>query len=157
MDQEQAREALRKRLLGWGLECELVADYDIGRDLRLVRNESGKLDFATIEGIDNLGQALCVAVTTALGADPFNVSFGFDGVNAISTETNPFMQRERVRIGLVTLLRKEPRVRRIVDIQLQDERLTQPIAGARTVDVRVVFETITADQTALDLGEVQNG
>lgn len=157
MDQEQAREALRRRLLGWGLECELISDADITRDLRLVPNASGKLDFSTIEGIDNLGQALSIAVTTALGADPFNVSFGFDGVNAIATESNAFMQRERVRIGLVTLLRKEPRVRRIVDIQLQDERLTQPIAGSRTVDVRVVFETITADQTALDLGEVQNG
>lgn len=157
MDQEQAREALRRRLLGWGLEYDLVSDADIARDLRLVRDSDGKLDLALTSGIDNLGQSLAIAVTTALGADPFNINFGFDGVNAIATETSPFMQRERVRIGLITLLRKDARVRRIVDIQLQDNRLTQPVAGARIVDVRVVFETITADQTALDLGEVQNG
>jgi hypothetical protein len=98
-----------------------------------------------------------VALTTALGSDPFNIQFGFDGINAMTQESSALLQRERVRIALVTLLRKEPRVRRIVDIQLQDGRLTQPTAGTRTLDVRVVFETVTGDQTALDLGEVEHG
>lgn len=138
----------RRRLLGWGLTCAPVEGAsDLSRDL--VFGPGG--DLARVEGIANLGQALAIALTTPLTGDVFNVDFGFDGLNALVEETSPIMVQERVRISVITLLQKDPRVRRIVDVQLQDGRLERP---ARQLDVRVVFETVTGDTQTIDLGRV---
>src|SRR5262249_19889552 len=113
MDFEQQRDLIRRRLLGRGLE--LVRVGALGRDIRLA--DDGR-DLAMVDGVANLAHSLSVAVLTSLGDDVFDVDFGFDGLNALVEETTPLMQRERVRVSLVTLLRKDPRVGTIVDIKL---------------------------------------
>jgi phage baseplate assembly protein W len=154
MDPERERDILRRRLLGFGLLCAPTQGaLDLGRDLVLAPGADGR-DFVLIEGLDNLGQALTVALTTPLTGDVFNVDFGFDGLNAIAQETIPIMVQERIRIAVITLLQKDPRVRRIVDVKLQDGRLTNPSANIRELDVNVVFETVSSDTTTLDLGRV---
>jgi hypothetical protein len=111
MDLEAQRDLIRRRLLGRGLR--LVRTGDLGRDLTLdVRGR----DLAIAEGVDNLAQALAVAVLTPLGGDVFNTEFGFDGLNALAEETAPLMQRERVRVAMVQLLRRDGRVGRVVDV-----------------------------------------
>ena len=65
----------------------------------------------------------------------------------------PAKPQDRIRIAVITLLQKDPRVRRIVDVQLQDGRLTNP-AAVRALDIKVVFETVTGDTTTLELGKV---
>src|SRR5215217_4431641 len=154
-DIEHERRVQRRRLLGFSLRCApTLAASDHGRDLVLARSGDGTTrDFALIEGMDNLGQALAVALTTPLGGDVFNIDFGFDGVNAISEETVPIMVQERIRVAVITLLQRDPRVRRIVDVQLQDGRLTRP-ANMRALEIKVVFETVTGDTTTLDVGKV---
>lgn len=153
-DLEHERRVHRRRLLGFGLLCAPTPGaLDHGRDLVLAPTGDGFRDFALVEGMDNLGQALAVALTTPLGGDVFNIDFGFDGVNAIAEETVPIMVQERIRIAVITLLQRDSRVRRIVDVQLQDGRLTSP-ANVRALDIKVVFETITGDTATLDLGKV---
>lgn len=153
-DLERDRQLLRRRLLGWGIECrEIMPGVDLGRDIVLVGGPNG-LDFSRIEGIDNLGQVLSIALTTMLGDDIFNTQFGFDGLNALAEETNPIMARERVRIGIIQVLRKDPRIRRIIDVKIEDGRLEAPVPGSRELDVRVVFETVSGDQATVDLGKV---
>src|SRR5579871_3817634 len=126
IDQELEKQILRRRLLGWGLLCEeVMPGMDIGRDLRLVAGPNGA-DFARLDSLDNLGQDLEVALTTGLGTDIFNTQFGFDGLNALVEETIPIMVRERVRIAVIQVLRKDPRVRNIVDVKIEDGRLDQP-------------------------------
>lgn len=156
VDIEQERRVLRRRLLGFSLLCAPTqGPLDLGRDLVLApRGDGSTRDFALIEGMDNLGQALTVALTTPLTGDVFNVDFGFDGLNAIAEETVPIMVQERIRIAVITLLQKDPRVRRIVDVKLQDGRLNNPGANIRELDIKVVFETVTGDSTTLDLGKV---
>jgi hypothetical protein len=80
------RQILRKNLLGWGLElAPIQSGVDLARDLVLApRAPGGPRALATVEGIDNLGQALTVALTTPLTGDVFNVDFGFDGLNALA-------------------------------------------------------------------------
>lgn len=154
IDQERERELLRKRALGWGLAAEEVfPGLDLGRDISLVQGPNG-LDFARVSGMDNLAQSLKIALTTCLGSDIFNTDFGFDGLNALAEETNPVMVRERVRISVIQLLRKDPRVRRIVDVKLGDDRLEASVTRDRMLDVRVVFEVVSGDQLAVDLGRV---
>ena len=156
MDVDREREILRRRLLGRGLAVMPVhGGLDLGRDLVLAaQGDPPARDFVTVAGIDNLAQALTIALTTPLTGDVFNVDFGFDGLNALAEETSPVMVQERIRIAVVTLLKKDPRVRRIVDVQLQDGRLLSPGANTRELEVRVVFETITADTTSVELGKV---
>jgi phage baseplate assembly protein W len=141
--------------LGHGIEAtEILPGVDIGRDIAFVAGANG-LDFAMVKGVDNLAQALTIALTTRLGDDVFNVRFGFDGLNALVEETNPVIARERIRISVIRVLQNDPRVRRILDVKLQDGRLDRPSAGnTRELTVRVEFETITGDQLAIDMGKV---
>jgi phage baseplate assembly protein W len=146
----------------------ILPGLDLGRDLVLANGPTG-LDLTTVSGMDALGQALQVALTTALGSDVFNTDFGFDGVNVLVQETQPVMARERVRISVIQVLRKEPRVRSIIDLKLLDGRLEPPHAGEvvpadeplearierwRSVDVNVAFETVSGDQATISLGTV---
>jgi phage baseplate assembly protein W len=161
INSELEQQLLRRRLLGWGLSCEKIQkDLDIGRDLRMEMGQNG-LDFAQVDAThfnkdneDNLGQSLSIALTTALGSDIFNTQFGFDGINALAEETNPVMIRERIRIAIIKLLQKDSRVRRIVDIKLEDGRLDIPTPGSRELDVRVVFEVISGEQASINIGKV---
>jgi hypothetical protein len=153
-DPQRELDLLRRRALGWGPACELIDPGDLGRDVRLADGPGG-LDLARVEALDNLGQALAVALTTLRGSDVFNVAFGFDGLNALAEETDPVMVRERVRVSVIQVLRKDARVRRILDVQLADGRLETPSRGpAGQLDVRVVFETISGDQATVDLGRL---
>ena len=157
IDESALREAQRRKLLGWSAACEeTMPGVDIGRDLVLA-TANGSVDLATVEGIDNLGQSLTVALTTLLGSDIFNTSFGWDGLNALATETNPVLVRERVRVSVVQLLQKDPRVRRIIDVNLAGGGFEVPAAGSRELNVTVAFETVSQDQTILNLGKVVTG
>lgn len=153
-DTEQEIRRVQRSVLGWGIACEpIMPGVDLGRDLRLSSGPQG-LDFARVEGMDNLGQTLSMALTTALGSDIFNVEFGFDGLNALAEETDAIMQRERIRIAVIKLLHKEPRVRRIIDVKLEDGQLEIPVPGSRELNVHVVFETIGGDQATVSVGKV---
>ena len=141
----------RRSLLGVGFRCDSVSDE--GRDLVLARGDGGLFDLAFVEGVANLGQALAVAVMTPLGGDVFNTGFGFDGLNALADESSPVLQRERVRVSMVNLLRRDPRVSRVVDVKLLDQRLDAPHTGKqRQLEVRVVFEAVSNDRLTLTTG-----
>jgi hypothetical protein len=151
------REQARRRLLGWSVACEpIFPGTDLGRDLVLTGGGT-PLDLARVQSIDALGQSLSLALTTALGSDVFNTSFGFDGLNALADEPDPLIARERVRISVIKLLGSDPRVRRIVDVDLGDERLGRPSPGSRVLDVNVAFETVSLDQASVNLGRVVPG
>lgn len=158
-DAELERELLRARFLGWGLAAEPIhPGLDVGRDLNLATGPSGT-DFARVRGIDCLAQDLKVAFTTMLGGDVFNTSFGFDGLRAFVEETNNVLLRERVRVSLIQVLRKDPRVRRIIDVRLDREYVDRTSGNVTPrLNARVGFETVTGDQAVADLGSgVSNG
>ena len=73
--------------------------------------------------------------------------------------------RERVRISIIQLLRKDYRIRQIVDLKLLDARLNSPESSAdnslsleeklerwRSLDVKIVFETISGEEFSINLG-----
>jgi len=149
------REALRQRILGWSAACDLIAPgVDLGRDLRLVEGPTG-LDLARVSGIDTLQQSLAIALTTLLGSDIFNTQFGFDGIRAMAEESSVVLARERIRIAVIQTLRQDPRVRRIIDVKLEDGRLERP--PSRELEVRVAFEVHSGDQLTVDLGRFTRG
>jgi hypothetical protein len=149
------RDLLRRHALGWSAACELIAPgVDLGRDLMLVADEEGRLDLGRVQAMDNLAQTLELAFTTLRGSDVFDTEFGFDGLNALVEERQALLVRERVRVSAVNLLMRDPRVRRVVDVQLADGRLSIPSTGAlRRLEVHVVFETISGDRQTVDLSQ----
>jgi hypothetical protein len=154
IDLDRERELMRERALGLGLAFDLITPgVDLVRDVRFADGPNG-LDLATVSSFDNLTQSLSVALTTRLGDDLFNVTYGFDGLNALVEETNPVMQQERIRISIIVVLKKDPRVRRIIDVAFVDGRLNQPLAGSRELDVLVAFEAVSGDSVSIDLGKV---
>ena len=154
-DQGQSRTLLRNRLLGWGLTATPTQpNVDIGRDVVLVDGPNGR-DFARVVGMDALVQDLSIAFTTVLGGDLFNTTFGFDGLRALVEETNPILVRERVRIAAIQVLQKDPRIRRVIDVNLGGGTLERVSTAAnRELEVRVGFETVSGDQAAADLGRL---
>jgi hypothetical protein len=149
----------RRHALGWGLRCDAIyPGVDISRDLVLaVDPVTQAVDLAGTEGADNLTQCLTVALTTALGDDVFNTAFGFDGLNALAEETRSMMVRERVRVSIIRVLQRDPRVRNIVDLKILDRRLdptprpddpNDPDAW-RTLTVNVVFETVAGETNTM--------
>jgi hypothetical protein len=157
--------ALRRRLLGRGVACtRLDPTLDYGRDVAFAPGPNG-LDLAMVDDLANLSQCLEVALTTLAGSDVFNTGFGFDGLNAFVSETNPILLRERVRISIIGLLKRDARVRRIVDLKLADHRLELQAAPKnidpgdalemwRTLRADVAFETVVGDTAVLNLGKV---
>lgn len=153
-NREQEKDALRARLLGRGPRLDLIdAATDIGRDLSFAVGANGKRDLALASGIDCLTQDLSIALTTLLGSDPFNTTFGFDGVRALAEESSALLIRERVRVAVIQTLKRDVRVRRVIDVKFGDERLDRPVSTSdRTLAVRVVFEVVTGESLAVDLG-----
>ena len=154
-DREREREALRTRLLGWGFAAPpTMPGVDVGRDLTLVAGPKGR-DFARVEGIDCLAQDLTVAYTTMRGNDVFNTAFGFDGLRAFVEETNRALLRERVRVSVIDVLRRDPRIRRILDVRL-DSEYKDPDTGdvVARLHTQVGFETVSGEQATADLGRL---
>jgi phage baseplate assembly protein W len=148
-------------LLGWGIAAPLIAPgADLERDIIL---KSDPTDADTVSGFANLAQVLEIALTTALGGDVFNVGFGFDGANAMVEATDTVLARERVRIAIIQVLTRDPRVRRIIDLKVLDRRLdpdgwasgiSDPVDRWRTLTVNVAFEAVSGEQLTVNLGGV---
>lgn len=148
-------------LLGRGLRLEEpTPGLDHSRDLVLTEGPNGLLDFAWNSGIENLGQCLIIALTTLLGSDPFNTGFGFRGLAALAEEDNPIMQREKIRIGIIELLKKDRRIKRIIDVRFTQNELDLLSGSAsadsrRTLHIAVQFETITHQVHSISLGDMK--
>jgi phage baseplate assembly protein W len=160
---ERDRLARRDRQLGWGLAFpQVMPGLDIARDIEFTDTPNGR-DLAVVRGLDNLGQALSVGLTTLRGSNVFDTDFGFDGLNALAEPIEPVLARERVRIGVIKVLDRDPRVHRILDVNLGDGRLDPSGADdpsrtilrlSRTLQVQVQFETVTGDRMSVRLGEL---
>lgn len=146
---------LERHAYGWGIATTaILPGADLGRDFVLKAGANG-LDFEQTVGLDNLVQALTLALTTRLGDDLFNITYGFDGINALADETDPVLMRERIRIAVIRVLQRDSRVRRILDVNVDNDRLAVPTtAAARELHVRVDFETVVGSQVSVDLGKV---
>ncbi|MFI7608160.1 hypothetical protein ACIBTV_23860 [Micromonospora sp. NPDC049366] len=157
---ERERAAAQRRYLGWGLAFDpTLPGLDVARDITFEDGPDGRV-LALVSGTGNVAQDLAVALTTLRGSHVFDATFGFDGLNALADGVEPILVREQVRIAVIALLDRDPRVRRIVDVKLDDGRLGSDDANAaalrasRTLDVQVQFETITDDRLAVHLGEL---
>ncbi|GAB3344879.1 hypothetical protein [Modestobacter lapidis] len=156
-------EAAARRQLGWGVRAVRVDEADLGMDIALTT--AGGLDLQQVSGLDNLDQCLRMAFTTALGADVFNVDFGFDGVAVVAREPDPVLARERVRISVVQVLSRDRRVRQVLDLRLDPDR-SDDAGGASPaerahrwgrLDVEVAFEAVTGDQRVLGVLRTVDG
>ncbi|WP_322762453.1 hypothetical protein [Frankia sp. Cr2] len=155
---EREREAAQNRYLGWGLAfAETLPGIDIARDISFSAGANGRV-LDLVRGTGNITQALSVALTTLRGSNVFDAEFGFDGLDALTRNIEPVLVREQVRVGVITLLDRDPRVRRIVDVNLDDRLGTggsaADLRASRTLQVQVQFETVTDDRIAVNLGEL---
>jgi hypothetical protein len=149
-------EIRRRRLLGTGLRADLVSNADIARDVALVPSAAGK-DLATVSGVDNLVQCLAMGLTTLRGSDVFNQRFGFLGLTPLTEQTSPVLAREGVRSAVAEFLASDPRVRRIVDLQVDNPMAAQSGADRRILDVRVGFEAVSGETATLTTGGLASG
>jgi hypothetical protein len=145
----------RRRLLGIGVRADLISIDDLARDLALSTSENG-VDLAPLVGIDNLCQCLAIGLTTLRGSDVFNGRFGFLGLTPLTQQTSPVLAREGVRSAVAEFLASDPRVRRIVDLQV-DNPMNAPSSGNRTLDVTVRFEAVSGDAASVATGGLASG
>lgn len=143
------QDALYRQIFGTDIATTpIYPGQDIGRDVVLATTAA--TDLATIAGVDNLSQSLTLALTTRLGDDVFDTTYGFDGINALADETDPVLQRERIRVAIISVLQRDVRVRQINDVTLAGDVFAQ----SRTLDVSVSFQTVAATQVVVNLAPV---
>jgi phage baseplate assembly protein W len=98
---------------------------------------------AFVRGEAALGQALTLAFVTLKGSDLFATEFGFSGLETIAAEHDPTLRRERLRLAVIDVLRREPRIRRIVSVKPPGE---SPAGSGASIDrrglIEAEFETI---------------
>lgn len=149
---DEITQATYQRLFGRGVAADQIfPGLDIGCDLTLESGPNGTR-LAERTGVDNLAQALRLALTTAYGALPFDLDYGFDGLNALATETDAQMQMQRIRISVAQAVQRDPRVRRVTDVQVTG---TNP--SSRTVTVSVAFDTMASGAMTITIEGLPSG
>lgn len=122
-----------RQLLGWGPATESVAgDVEMAQDILWADG-----DLVLTAGLEALRQDLAAALVTGLGSDPLNPTFGFDGFEAIAEEPDRFLLRERLRVAVVNLLKRDPRIDRVDQVLIG----AAEIAAARAGQSRMVPAT----------------
>jgi hypothetical protein len=129
---------IRAERLGRGLRLEPTdGGFGLTYDIALAPDGSGP---ELVEGLDSLVQDLRMTLMTGLGTDPFDQSFGFDGVPAMASEGDPLLLRQRLRVGVVRVLQADPRVARVNSVEIEEdsesrvERRLQMIASFQVED-----------------------
>jgi hypothetical protein len=143
-------ELLERRAFGWGLAAPRLAPGDPTRRDVAWRTRNGRRDLATVEGAEALAQDLEAAIATGLGTDPLNLDFGFDGARIIAETEGIGLQRERLRAAVAQVLAREPRVRRVLDVQVES-RAAEPGGPVRDAVVTAIFETILGNRATIEL------
>ncbi len=146
----------QRRQLGVGIRADLVSPADLARDIAFANGTNG-VDLALVEGTDNLNQCLAVGLTTLRGSDVFNQQFGFLGLTPLTQQSSPVLAREGLRSAVAEFLAGDPRVQRIVDLQVGNPMAAPSGTGRRTLDVHVAFEVITGDTATIGVGGLASG
>lgn len=148
-------------------DVQSVKPSVLGRSLRLVNGDLDLVgeDFVTVADQDNFIQALQVMIETPMGSDIFNVSYGFDLLNSISTPQPPSFVKDLIRLNIVKTLSLDDRVKEIREIAFSDEpRFFEISTGFDPEETRratkrsrqwqavIVVQTITEGDVALSLG-----
>ena len=117
-DQTILPQKTARALLGWGMKTtSTVGGLAQAQDITF---QDG--DLALLSGLEMIEQDLSAAFTTSMGADPLNTNFGFDGFAVIAEESDKFILRERLRISVINLLRRGPRIGKIDQVMIGQER-----------------------------------
>jgi hypothetical protein len=149
-----------RRLLGWGVKTASVAgNVEQAQDILW---QDG--DLAIEAGLQTLRQDLAAALVTARGSDPLNPGFGFDGFDTIAEEADRFLLRERLRVSVVNMLKRDTRVDRIDQVligraEIEAARSGQTTAGPPAefgiVDIEVGFRLRgRPERLRLDIGSI---
>ena len=148
-----------RRLLGWGpATVSLEGNVEQAQDLVFANG-----DLLLNSGIETLRQDLAAALVTALGADPLNPTFGFEGFQAIAEESDKFVLRERIRVAIVNMLRRDPRVDRIDQVLIGSEieaaavgaTVSPPPREYGLMDIQVSFRLRgRLEQLRVDIGSI---
>jgi phage baseplate assembly protein W len=97
---------------------------EFGHSLALVDGDLGLRGgrVQTIDGIDNLVQALSLRLLTPLGSDFFNTGYGLDARNIFSQPAGTQLVKELVRLNVVRTLAGDPRVREVREVVIGEPR-----------------------------------
>lgn len=156
-----------RRVFGWGVRSEPIEQIvTYCRDIQLVAGPDGTTDLGLVDGFAALEQDLRIALGTALGADPLNVGFGFDGLRIVSEETDRLMLRERLRGAVVQVLRADPRVISVIRVLIGSEiaafgagqtSAPPPTGDYGVLAVEAAFRIQGGAEASLALGSVLAG
>lgn len=156
-----------RRIFGWGIRSEPIDTIvSYCRDIQLVSRSDGSRDLDVSDGFAALEQDLRTALGTALGADPLNIGFGFEGLRIVSEETDRLMLRERLRGAIVQVLRADPRVVSVTRVLIGNEikafeagQTSPPHAAGEygVLAIEASFRILGGEEARLALGSTLAG
>lgn len=123
------------------------SDRDAGNDLVTRRREAtGQIDLDTLVGVDNLVQALFLRFLTPQGEMAIlgHPDYG-SRLHELIGELNNDANRNRAKLFVLQALAAEPRVRKVLDVQV-----TQNLRDRTIMDIKLSVAVIDSD-TPLNL------
>lgn len=99
----------------------------LGRTLALIDGDlqfvvmDGLRDFSMIAGRDDLLQGLNVMIGTPFASDIFNVNYGFDLLNALSSALPPQAIQDVIRLNIVKSVSTDNRIREVKEVVFDDD------------------------------------
>jgi hypothetical protein len=126
---------------------------DLGTGLRVADGDlvlsGGRLSELT--GLENLAQALTLRISTPLGNDVFNTTYGLDTQSIFATAAGTQLTRDVISLNLVRTLGTDTRVQEVREV-----RFLEPAEGTHRRSWPVEVTIVTIDQQSatltLDLG-----
>lgn len=123
------------------------SDRDAGNDLATRQREAtGQIDLDTLGGVDNLVQALFLRFLTPQGEMAIlgHPDYG-SRLHELIGELNNDANRNRAKLFVLQALAAEPRVRKVLDVQV-----TQNLRDRTIMDIKLSVAVIDSD-TPLNL------
>src|SRR5258708_17747636 len=94
-----------------------------GRTLALIDGDLqlANGDFTMVVGRDELLQGLHVMIGTPFASDIFNVIYGFDLLNALSSSQPPQAIQDVIRLNIVKSVSTDNRIREVKEVVFDDD------------------------------------
>ena len=135
------------------MSIPITTGIDYGKSFKI--EEDGRISFVDgdlkfIEGPDNVGQRLVIALTSQFGEDQFNPSYGLDRFAIFGSELGFDEQVEVLKLQMIRTIMEDDQVVNVPEIEYEASDYLK-----RLYEFVIKVEIVGGESFIIDLGGIQ--